>query len=252
MGRPSKKVSLTMNTEDLQDDRTDVQERYAYQLAVGDLAFRQFHTLDPAPAGVQILAAAALRPASAYSLVALLPSGDFEDIRLNEPYDLRGKGVERLIAFQTDRLYRLDANGAQVLWGVASIPATVLRELTGASPDQAIFLDVPGGQDRLIPDDGALDLNPVGVERVILAPKPNPGFEVVVIYNGQPTTVRVTPHELIQAVLDAARAAFGHPPGELALFNEAGGELNPGQTVQAAGVHPHDRLLLRPRVVQGG
>lgn len=252
MGRPLQKAFPIMNTDDLQDDRNDVQERYAYQLAVGDLVFRPYHTLDPAPAGVQFLAAAALRPPAAYSLVAILPSGDFEDIRPNEPYDLRGKGVERLIAFQTDRLYRLDANGAQVLWGAASIPATALRELTGASPEEALFLDVPGGQDRLIPDDGALDLNPVGVERVILAPKPTPGFEVVVIYNGQPATIRVTPHELIQAVLDAARAAFGHPPGELALFNDAGGELNLGQTVQQAGVQPHARLLLRPRVVQGG
>ncbi|WP_244646454.1 multiubiquitin domain-containing protein, partial [Bradyrhizobium campsiandrae] len=42
-------------------------------------------------------------PRDGYSLIAILPSGDFEDVRLNEPFDLRERGAERFIAFQTDR-----------------------------------------------------------------------------------------------------------------------------------------------------
>lgn len=241
-----------MTTEDLHDPGARVQQRLGYRLAVGDLSFQTFETDDPVPVGLQFLASAALRPPEAFSLVAILPSGDFEDVRLNEPYDLRGKGVEKLIAFQTDRLFRLGVVGAQVLWGAPTISEAILRELAGAKPDEGVFLDVPGGADQLIPDGGALDLNQPGVERVILAPKPRPGFEVIVIYNGQPKPLQVTSQELIQVVLDAARAAFGHPPGDLALFNEAGAQLDPGQTVEASGIRPHNRLLLRPRVVQGG
>lgn len=226
--------------------------RFAYDLAVGDLNFSRFETEDPLPVGLQILGAAGLSPPHDYSLVAILPAGDFESLPLDVPQDLRGKGVEKLIAFKTDRLFRLLLVEAEVLWGAPLIPAPVLRQLASAPADQALFLDVPGGQDRPIPDDGALDLTGAGVERVVLAPRPQPGFEVVVIYNGLPKAVHALPKELVQALFGAARAAFGDPPGDLALFNEAGAQLDPNQTVDQAGVRPHTRLLLRPRVVQGG
>jgi hypothetical protein len=226
--------------------------RFAYALAVGDLNFQRFETEDPLPVGLQILAAAGLAPAHAYSLVAILPSGDFENLPLDAPYDLRAKGVERFIAFKTDRLFRLRLVEAELLWGAAQVPAGVLRQLVAAPADQALFLDVPGGQDQLIPDDGVLDLTGEGVEQVVLAPRPQPGFEVVIIYNGQPKPVRALPQERVQALFVAARAAFGDPPGDLGLFNEAGAQLDPNQTVEQAGVRPHARLLLRPRVVQGG
>lgn len=226
--------------------------RFAYSLAVGDLNFQRFQTEDPLPVGRQILGWAALAPADAYSLVAILPSGNFESLPLDEPCDLRAKGVERFIAFKTDRLFRLRLVQAELLWGAPQVPAQVLRQLADAPAEQALFLDVPGGQDQLIPDDGVLELTGEGVERVILAPRPQPGFEVIVIYNGQPRPLRALPQQPVQALFVAARAAFGDPPGDLALFNEAGAQLDPNQTVQQAGVHPHARLLLRPRVVQGG
>ena len=58
---------------------------------------------------------------------------------------------------------------------------------------------MPGGQDQLIPDDGVLDLTAPGVERVVLGPKPVPGFEVAVIYNGQVKPQRVTENEQMQS-----------------------------------------------------
>jgi hypothetical protein len=225
---------------------------FGYQLAVADLAFQNFPITDPVPVGSQILLGAGLRPAESFSLVALLPSGDFEDVGLNQTYDLRGKGVEKFIAFQSDRLFRLNANGSELLWGLSSIAGTILRVLTGAKPDQALYLDVPGGQDKLIPDDGVLDLTAPGVEHVVLGPKPIPGFEIAVIYNGQVKPQRVKDEESMQTVFDRARAAFGNPPGNLMLVNEAGTEINLGQTVQQAGVKPGARLLLRERVVRGG
>jgi hypothetical protein len=226
--------------------------QFGYQLAVADLAFQNFPIGDPVPVGSQILLGAGLRPAESFSLVALLPSGDFEDVGLNQTYDLRGKGVEKFIAFQSDRLFRLNANGSELLWGLSSIAGTILRVLTGAKPDQALYLEVPGGQDKLIPDDGVLDLTAPGVERVVLGPKPVPGFEIAVIYNGQVKPQRVKDDELMQIVFDRARASFGNPLGNLMLVNEAGTEINLAQTVQQAGVKPGARLLLRERVVRGG
>jgi hypothetical protein len=226
--------------------------KFGYQLAVADLAFTNFPISDPVPVGSQFLTGAGLRPAEEFSLVAMLPSGDFEDVGLNQTFDLRAKGVEKFIAFKTDRLFRLNANGSELLWGLSAISGAILRVLTGAKPDQALYLDVPGGQDQLIPDDGVLDLTAPGVERVVLGPKPVPGFEVAVIYNGQVKPQRVTENEQMQIVFDRARAAFGNPPGNLILVNEAGTEINLAQTVKTAGVLPNARLLLRERVVQGG
>jgi hypothetical protein len=223
-----------------------------YQLAVSSLALHAFEIGDPVPVGQQILAGADLRPAEDFSLTAWLPSGDFEAVGLHQPFDLRGKGVEKFIAFRSDRLYRLVANDFDILWGDAAIPGSVLRVLTGAKPDQALYLEVPGGQDRLIPDDGGLDLAVQGVERVVLGPRPVASFEIVVLFNGQPRPQQVTEKELLQLVFDRARAAFGNPGGDLVLVNEAGTILDLAQTVKAAGMQPHAKLLLRERVVRGG
>jgi len=101
-----------MNTEELldYDDLGDALREgralrpargYRFLLAQGDLNFQSRVVSDPVPLGRQLLEAAALDPRDGYSLIAILPSGDFEDVRLNEPFDLRERGAERFIAFQT-------------------------------------------------------------------------------------------------------------------------------------------------------
>ena len=72
---------------------------YRFLLAQGDLNFQSRQVSDPVPLGHQLLEAAALDPREGYSLVAILPSGDFEEVRLNEPFDLRERGAERFVAF---------------------------------------------------------------------------------------------------------------------------------------------------------
>src|SRR5258708_1677452 len=68
--------------------------------AQDDLKFRPIEMPDPVPLGRQILAAGGVNPHDGYSLFAILPTGDFEDLRLDEPFDLRGRGAERFVAFQ--------------------------------------------------------------------------------------------------------------------------------------------------------
>jgi hypothetical protein len=48
--------------------------------ALGNLNFRPIELTDPVPLGRQILSAAGVDSQSGYSLFAILPSGDFEDI----------------------------------------------------------------------------------------------------------------------------------------------------------------------------
>lgn len=92
------------------------------------------------------------------------------------------------------------------------------------------------------------------VEDVIKKEKPDHPFQVEVIYNGVPKSFEVRPDELVKKLLDQAIDIFGPIPNQhlLGLFNSANVELQDAQTIEAAGVQPGDKLLLRPSTVRGG
>lgn len=79
-------------------------------------------------------------------------------------------------------------------------------------------------------------------------------FEVTIIYNGLKRGLEVRLEELIKTALQNAIALFGSlpQPHMLSLFTEAGKELPENETVERAGLRPHERLLLRPNAVKGG
>jgi hypothetical protein len=172
---------------------------YRFLLAQGDLNFTSRQVSDPVPLGLQLLEAADLDPRKGFSLFAILPSGSFEDVRLDEPFDLRERGAERFIAFMTDRDFKLTLNGDELRWGKPVISGTVLYELAKPGEGEAIFLEVPGGEDRLIEKSELVDLNEPGIERFITAPKRPVTFEIVV--NSRPRTVEartVTFEQIVQ------------------------------------------------------
>jgi hypothetical protein len=196
-----------MNTEEIFDD-DDLGEAlregralrpargYRFLLAQGDLNFQSRRVGDPVPLGRQLLEAAALDPRDGYSLVAILPSGDFEDVRLNEPFDLRERGAERFIAFLTDREFKLTLNDHELLWGKPFISGTVLYGLAKPGDGEAVFLEVPGGEGRLIEHGELIDLAQPGIERFITA---RLTFEIIV--NSRPRTVNartVTFEQIVQ------------------------------------------------------
>ena len=119
---------------------------YRILFAQGGLEFQALAVSDPVPLGRQILEAAGLKPEAGYSLFGILPSGDFEDVRLDEPFDLRGMGAERFVAFLTDRTFKLTLDDAQIEWGEPVMSGAVLYELAKLSNEEAIFLDVRGGK----------------------------------------------------------------------------------------------------------
>ncbi len=141
----------------------------AYRIEVADetLQFRPVEISDPVPLGRQFLEAAGARPVEEFSLVALMPNGDFEDLRLDETFDIRGLGAERFIFFRTDRSFKFTIDGHQMECGKAPISGAVLRRLANIQPSYALYLEVRGGQDREISPTDIIDLSKPGIERFI-------------------------------------------------------------------------------------
>lgn len=153
---------------------------YRIRFAHDGLDFTPIMISDPVPLGRQILEAAELDPRKGYSLFAILGPGDFEDIRLDEPFDLRGNGAERFIAFLTDRDYKFEMNGREMRWGKPAISGRELAKLAKPRPDEAVFLDVRGGTDRMIEPSELIDLSAAGIERFLTAPRPPLEIEIIV------------------------------------------------------------------------
>ncbi len=199
-----------MTTEDLLDyddlgdalrENRSLRPARAHRIrfAQGDLNFRDLEVADPVPLGHQILAAAGCDPHDGFSLFAILPSGEFEDIRLDEPFDLRAYGAERFVAFETDRDYKLTLDDRQLEWGKPVIGGAVLYELSGVCEGEAVFLEVRGGEDRLIEPEDLVDLNEPGIERFITAPRPSKTYEIIV--NSRPRVIEdrhVTFEQIVQ------------------------------------------------------
>lgn len=176
------KKTVFDNVGDAIREGRPLREAAAYRIRFGleGLTFRNIDVPDPFPTGRQILDSAGLDRRGDYLLYALLASGDFEDVRLDEAVDLRSKGAESFIAFKSDRDFKFALNDRQMAWGRPELLGNVLYDLADASPEEAIFLEVRGGEDRLIEPDDRINLDAPGIERFITAPRPHKGYVIVV------------------------------------------------------------------------
>jgi len=208
---------------------------YRILYANGDTNFRSVLVNDPVPLGRQILAAGGAGAGDDYSLFAILATGDFEDVRLDEQFDLRARGAERFIAFLTDREFKLTLDGRQLAWGKPVISGAALYALAQISPDKAIFIEVRGGTDRLIEPADLIDLAASGVERFVTGPKPVRTYEIIV--NSRPFVVP-GPHVTFEQVV---ALVFPGPHGPNIVFamtyrhaesKPPAGELGPGGSVE--------------------
>lgn len=201
---------------------------YHIQFALDNLNFRTVEVADPVPLGRQILTAAGVDARGDYSLFAILPLGDFEDIRLDESFDLRGRGVEKFVAFHSDREFKLTLDGRQITWGKPAISGSDLYKLANLSSVQAVFLEVRGGEDQLVAPQEAIDLTAPGIERFITAPQPT--LEIEIIVNARTKVVtgsKVTYEQIVQLAFPGShnpnsvfsitysKAASMPPKGEL-------------------------------------
>jgi hypothetical protein len=207
---------------------------YRIRYAQGDLSFRPIAVSDPVPLGRQILTAAGVNPGDGYSLFAILSTGDFEDVRLDEPFDLRGRGAERFVAFLTDRDFKLTLDDRQLEWGKPVINGSILYTLANIDDETAVFLEVRGGEDRLIEPDELIDLNAPGVERFITAPRPARELEIIVNSRSEIVAGRhVTFEQIVQLAFPGSHepnASFSMTYRKAASTPHAG-ELGAGGSV---------------------
>ena len=208
---------------------------YRILYAHDNLNFRVLDLSKPTPTGQEILEAAGAKPVGDFSLFAILTNGDFEDIRLDEPFDLRTRGAERFVAFHTDRNYKLTVDGRQVEWGKPAIKGAHLYKLGEVAKDRAVFLKVPDGELRLVERGDLVDLTASGVEHFITAAKPVTDYEIIV--NARPRIVQDEEVSFEQVVA----FAFPGPHGPNIVFSVTyrhaaskphAGELGPGGIVE--------------------
>jgi hypothetical protein len=139
-----------------------------YRIVILDeqLNERHLNITDPIPTGRQILHAAKIQDVDDYSVYAFLSSGDFEEVSLNEPFDLRGRGAERFVLFKTDRAFKFVLNDRHLEWGRNFITGRVLKLLARVNPDEyGVWLKAYGCEDQLIDDNEIIDLAKPGVEK---------------------------------------------------------------------------------------
>lgn len=167
----------TIENLDTDDVELAVQEgralrpgHYRVSFALDSVDYRPLILDDPVPLGRQILKIAGINDIDGHSLFVITSEGDFEDVRADEEINLRDRAAYRFVAFSTDPLYRVKLNEARIVWCRSSIPESVLRALAGIGEAEAVFLEVRGGNDKLIEPGTEVDLTAPGVEKFITAP----------------------------------------------------------------------------------
>ncbi len=135
----------------------------------GDLRVRindkRLRIADPVPTARQLLKAAKLMPVEQYVLFYRLPDGDLESLRLDETVDLRERGVERFLAFESDRIFLFKIDGRRQEWGAETITGKALLRLAGKSPKHfGVWRVATGTEDVRISAQESTDLSDAGLE----------------------------------------------------------------------------------------
>lgn len=123
---------------------------------------------DPMVTGDQILAVAGAHPANDFLVFQLLGDGVLEVIRPEETVDLRSAGAEKFLVFRSDRSFRFSIDEQVFDWGAAQISGGTIKRLAGVSSKNTdVWLDTPGGHDRLIEDKEMVNLANPRTERFV-------------------------------------------------------------------------------------
>jgi hypothetical protein len=143
---------------------------YSVQIGDGLFRFRALTCDDAAHTGRSLLELAALAPVEEHVLFAVLADGLLEEIRLEEALDLR-EGVEKLLAFRSDRIFRFLVNGHDYQWGGPFLSgATVLKLAKADGATHGVWLqDSDGGERRIGPSE-LVDLSQPGLEIFVTRP----------------------------------------------------------------------------------
>lgn len=141
--------------------------RFAVLIADEHLEFKKHVFDDPKVLGRQLIEAAGGHPVDEHLAIAMLPNGDFEDLRLDESYDLRRRGVEKVLVARSDRSFKFKIDDADLEWPRACISGFVLRKLAKLPANYNLWQEIPGQHDRKISDTDVINLAEPGVERFV-------------------------------------------------------------------------------------
>lgn len=137
-----------------------------YCVLIGDMLsnFRPITVADSVVTGRSLLDLAALHPHEDHALFAQLTDGLLEEIRLEETIDLR-VGVERFLAFRSDRIYRFMLDGREFHWGGRFLSGATVLSLAKADPDSfGLWMKGAEGTERPIGLKELVDLDLPGIE----------------------------------------------------------------------------------------
>ena len=143
-----------------------------YRVLIGDalMNFRPVTVSEGVPSGRSLLSLGALRPVEDYALFAVMADGLLEEIRLEETIDLRA-GVERFLAFKSDRIFRFMLDGREYHWGGDFISGATLLGLARLdATSHGLWFKAADGSERAVALKQLVDLGQPGVEAFVTRP----------------------------------------------------------------------------------
>jgi hypothetical protein len=140
-------------------------------VAQASFDFRELDVPDPVPTGRQLLEAAGFRPADEHLLFQLLERGALEERQLDETASLRQDGVERFIAFKSDRSFRLEVDDRRFEWGTNNVTGLLIKQIVGVDPKcNGVWLERRDEPDLFLEDGDTVTLTGEGLERFRTGP----------------------------------------------------------------------------------
>lgn len=145
----------------------DKDDHFRILIADENLNYKPHVFDDPKVLGREIIEANGSHPVGEHVAIAILKNGDFEDLRLDEKYDLRGRGAEKVLVARTDRSFKFKIDDKDLEWPHACISGFVLRKLAKLPANYNLWQEIPGQHDQKITDTDVINLDKLGVERFV-------------------------------------------------------------------------------------
>jgi hypothetical protein len=208
-----------------------------------DLVFHIVALEDRTATGAQLAAAAGFKPAQAATVLHMLASGEWEDVRPDETVTLVDD-TQQFIIVASDRLYRFMVD-ERFDWPVRIISGATVRKLAKVINTNELLLDREDHPDRVVGLQDVVDLDHEGVEAFKTR---TPHWEInvqgVPVISNAPIVAR---DAIAQAGFDPDKGWFvflkvhGEPKREVALTDPI--------DLTTPGI---ERLRLTPRNVDNG